>query len=234
MTRRTPFKTIFTAAACALFAAFAILATVGAGSASAHAYRYVYRGRLFQKNELPGATNIRIVFLSAAPLAPSTTYGVASPIFREILMTDGVDTIERREGTFLDTSFIETNSAGQISSWSIIELAGVGRSFADPGQCCTINDPPLMYSIDFDGQTDATIQTNGFFGIGPNTGYAYNNLRPGVWLTGPPFSPAVAGFDARTGVPEPSDWALILTGFAGLGGIMRWRRGAASRGTLAI
>jgi hypothetical protein len=42
---------------------------------------------------------------------------------------------------------------------------------------------------------------------------------------------AITGFDAATGLmsaqaaPEPSAWALILTGFLGLGGLRVWRRG---------
>ena len=67
-----------------------------------------------------------------------------------------------------------------------------------------------MYTNNSMGATDASIEDNGFFGIGPNADYAYNNRTPGVW--------------ASFAVPEPSIWVAMLIGFFGLGAMMRRAR----------
>ncbi len=206
--------------ACALIT---ILATLGATSASA-SYRYVYRGQKFTTNTLSGSSRIWMIVIFDKPLLPDTTYGIKSQELRLIKITDGVDTIERHEGTLLDTSFIKTNDQGQISSWEIVELSGADRSFVDPGECCTINDPPLMYSVNHNGQTDASIQTNGVFGIGPSTGYGYNNLMPGTWTQIKPALPVAERFEAQSAIPEPRSWILLLAGLLGLGGLFRRER----------
>jgi hypothetical protein len=188
-----------------------IYGTAAEESATADVYDYKYAGQPFQVNTLAGATNISVEFSSPTLLAPSTTYdlslsGIATTQFASLTISDGINTISPGDGTFLDSDFITTNSFGSISRWQIVELSGSGRSFAI-GQCCTINDPPFMYTYCCNAPTDASIWTNGFFGIGPKIDYAYNNCLPGVWTA------SVAG------VPELSVWAMLLIGFAGFAGL---------------
>ena len=180
-----------------------------AGSASANRFEYTYTGRPFQVNRLPGATRVGVTFFAPTLLSPSTTYGVSSPEFASLSISDGVNNIKAGDGTLLSSDFIHTNASGHIVTWQIVELAGAGRVFA-AGQCCTINDPPLILTECCSGPTDASIQTNGFFGIGPNDDYAYNNRVKGIWKV--------------ASVPEPSSWAVLLAGLTGLGAAMRLRR----------
>jgi hypothetical protein len=96
-------------------------------------------------------------------------------------MSDGVHTIKKGKGTFLNSSFITTNDAGDITDWIIVVLIGARRTFVLGDQCCTTGDPSFLYTYCCSGPTDASIQTDGFFGIGPETGFAYNTGAAGVW-----------------------------------------------------
>jgi hypothetical protein len=90
-------------------------------------------------------------------------------IFESMIISDGVNTIGVGEGTFLSSSFIKTDSSGSIVNWVVVELLGADRTFVLGDLCCTIGDPPLMYTF------------------------------------------------GTKSVPEPSTWALMLLGFAGVG-----------------
>jgi hypothetical protein len=173
-----------------------------AANSNARIYTYVYEGRPFGIdgiNLLSGATHISVMFSVSSLLSDNTTYDVTSPPFRDLVMSDGVNTISVGGGTINDGSFVRTTATGYIGTWFIAELIGADRTFA-PGACCTIGDTPVLYTFCCNLPSDGTIQTNGFFGIGPRTDFAYNNLAAGAWT-----------------VPEPSTWAMLLLGFGGLG-----------------
>jgi hypothetical protein len=148
---------------------------------------YVYTGNPFagpredQANLLPGSTNVTITFTSDDLLVPSTVYNYSdqSPIFGSMLLSDGRESIYPGAGTFMSSSFIETDAAGKITKWVVAELQGAGR--LPFGTCCSVQHVPVIYSYNSNGSTDATIQDDGFFGFGPNANYAYNNRAPGVW-----------------------------------------------------
>ena len=130
---------------------------------------YVYEGKPFGVNGinlLPGATHISVTFSVPSLLSDNTTYDVTFPPFRTLTMSDGVNIIPVGGGTFLSFTFITTNGAGDITSWAIDELIGAGRTFVLGDQCCTIGDPPFLSTYCCSGPTDASIQTNGFSGIG--------------------------------------------------------------------
>jgi hypothetical protein len=171
-------------------------------NSSARIYTYVYEGRPFGidgANLLPGATHIFVMFSVSTLLSDNTNYDVTSPPFRDLVMSDGVNTTSVAGGTINDASFVRTTATGYIGTWFIAELIWVGRTFS-AGACCTIGDPPVLYTSCCNFPSDASIQTNGFFGIGPRTDFAYNNLAAGAWT-----------------VPEPSTWTMLLLGFGGLG-----------------
>jgi len=208
-----------------------LAATLFAGGgllSEASAHTYVYSGQSFGingENTIAGATHVTVTFASSVLLSASTLYDVSTAPFASMSLSDGVDTIAVGGGSFLGSSFIKTDAAGDITTWFIAELQGAGRTFVGGNQCCTINDPPFIYTINNDGTTDASFQTNGFFGIGPREGFAFNNRAPGCWSVdgGAANCPASAP-TPPTSVPEPASWALMLTGFLATGVALRRRR----------
>jgi hypothetical protein len=50
-------------------------------------------------------------------------------------ISDGVDTIRPGGGTFLSSSFIQTDPSGHINAWIIAELIGANRTF-EGGDVC--------------------------------------------------------------------------------------------------
>jgi hypothetical protein len=180
-------------------------------AANAATYLYQYTGQPFGpafggQNTLPGSTNITVEFQMPSLLAASTEYDVGSAPFTTLTMFDGVDLITPGLGTYLSTSFIKTDSAGSIDDWAIVELLGANRTFQLGNVCCTIGDVPVMMTLP---TRDASIVTNGFFGIGPEIYFAYNNNAPGDWTV--------------SLVPEPSTWAMMILGFMGIGAMLRLR-----------
>jgi hypothetical protein len=201
-------------------AAIASLTFLCGASAHADIYEYSYTGQPFGidgQNTLPGSTYLSMDFYSISPLLPSTYYDSSSLPFASISMSDGIEAIDPDDRSLLSSSFLETDASGNITAWEVVELVGADRTFVLGDECCTIDDPPVLMSINNNGATDAVILTNGFYGIGPRDDFAYNNGAPGVW--------------AYSLVPEPTGWAMMLVGFCGLGGLMRLRRNATSMTT---
>jgi hypothetical protein len=193
---------------------------------TAGAHTYTYAGEPFGTadngaNTLPGSTAISVSFSTSLVLAPLSSYDLASGIFTSMTISDGLDTIAPGDGTFLPSSFIDTDLSGNITSWVIAERIGSSSPFVLGDQCCTIGDPPVLLTYCCNGPTDATIQTEGFFGIGPNTGYAYNNRTPGIWSLDGVAEPQLGPF--TNSVPEPSAWWLMIVGFGVSGVVLRSR-----------
>ena len=113
-------------------------------------YDYYYIGNPFTVNSISGPTNIAASFFTSSPLAPSTDYLVSSLPFDSMTISDGANTIPVGGGTFLPSSFIQTDSSGDISFWIIAELAGADRSFVLSNLCCTTGDVPVMYTYNAD------------------------------------------------------------------------------------
>jgi hypothetical protein len=191
----------------------------------ASAHTYVYSGQPFGvngENTLLGATNISVEFEYSTYLEPSTEYRVSSPMFSTMTISDGINTISPGTGQFLGSSFIRTDAAGGIRNWFIVELIGFPRSFVLDDRCCTIDDPPFLYTIHSNGSTDASVQNNGAFGIGPREGFAYNNQAPGCWsVDGLPLH---CPSRPSASIPEPTAWMMMILGFFALGVVLRGRR----------
>ena len=197
---------MFTRTAQKALVAIALILTSSLANA---AYKYTYTGQAFQTNTLENSTNISVNFYTDFLLSANTRYDYLSKPFEYLSMSDGVNVIAVGGGSLLSSSFIQTDNSGSISQWIISELIGAGRSFVSGEACCTINDPPFMYTYNSNGATDASIQTNGFFQSG-GTGYAYNNQLAGNW--------------AVTPVPEPETYAMMLMGIGMLGFMARRQR----------
>ena len=117
-----------------------------------------------------------------------------------------IQTIDPFGSTF--TQALGVNDLGEIVGSYVDPITGVQHGYIDNGGAFTSFDPP--------GSRSTTI--NGINDKGDIVGF-YTN----------PTTDTVDGF-VGTPVPEPSTWAMMLAGFAGLG-LLGYRK--ACRGTLA-
>jgi hypothetical protein len=210
---------------------FAIL--LGISTISHAGYVYSYVGNQFESNTLAGATNITVSLETDSLLGANQFYSISSDIFKNITISDGINTVDRNSMTIFDAdpgygyyryyqySWIYTSENSEIMNWQIIVLQGADREFSLNQWCCTFGDPPVMMTVNsngiesltnFTGATDASIQTTeGFFeGAFPGN-YAYNNMKPGLWNI---------SNNAAT-VPEPITLALMITALGLLGATTR-------------
>ena len=172
------------------------------------AWLYEYTGNQFEDNRIPGSTFISLAFETASPLASGTTYTAPWWTPGTLRISDGASTFAEPNVTAYGSAspeagpLLRTDQSGSIDLWSIIVLAGANRLLA-PNFCCTVNDPPVMYTDNLQGggSTDGSLQNNNFYG-GPRSGYSYNNLMPGDWSV------------SVTPVPEPAAWQFAIAGLA--------------------
>jgi hypothetical protein len=111
--------------------------------------------------------------------------------------SDGVATISNDTPGNQLQLIIQTNSSAAISGWNI----------------AVFKDSP---DGDFEHEI-VTLSTNGVDGVDSGTDFTNNhtgsNFNPGTWSLAQIASP----------VPEPSTWAMMILGFAGIG-VMTYRR----------
>jgi PEP-CTERM motif-containing protein len=112
------------------------------------------------------------------------------------------------------TILIGTNATGQITSWTISE--GYFASYPlIPG-----GDPNAFfatYTVTTTNTGESILLVNDNDGPGFAPGENPNGGPPVPYTTG------TGSFDAVAAVPEPSTWAMMITGFLGLG-FMAYRR----------
>lgn len=183
-------------------------------------------------------------------LAPTTTNGVTAS--GELDMSSGtpanpglnflnssVLTVINNSGTVktVDVIVSDTDFKGPVS---LAEVAGSGTWQSTKGSTITMNwfdDPANVQGADSTGNTPGTL-------IGTFTdtataivqGFSYNNTAP--VSDGPLFSMTVQAIytlqpggellnrgqtEVKTAIPEPTTWALMLLGFAGLV-VAGWRK----------
>jgi hypothetical protein len=135
-------------------------------------FEYMYVGQPFTTNLIEDSTNISVDFFSSSLLKPSMVYNVSSPIFEDMTISDGIDTIIAGEGTFLSSSYIRTDRFGNVNGWIIVELIGADRTFTLGDVCCTIGDPPVLYTYKDSSSSSVpepstwTMMLIGFGGLG--------------------------------------------------------------------
>ncbi len=83
-------------------------------------YSYTYTGRSFNQSGgpgLPAVTRITVIFVSATPLSPNTSYSLTN--FSNWSISNGVNTCGSAKACGLNgQSGFSTNSAGQITNWN--------------------------------------------------------------------------------------------------------------------
>lgn len=174
------------------------------GSARADAI-YQYVGNDFTFGDGPYTTTDAVtgtITLSAA-LADNLSDAAATPL--SFSFSDGVQTISSTNAS--GSSFtLSTNANGQITGWfislAIPSPSNVGPVVNSIVSNSTAGDNGDMYECLVTGQTGCTFAA--FY-------EGLNDNLPGTWT------------ELASAVPEPSTWAMMLLGFAGLG-FMAYRR----------
>jgi PEP-CTERM motif len=200
-------------------AAVVSIVAIAGTSAKAATYVYDYTGPNYdfsEYNDVTGSTGVYHLTGSmtlSAPLGDNFN-GFVTPL--SFSFSDGIQTISNANqfiyppGTFSSpyspgAFYFQTGTSGAIVNW-YVEVAsssiipGVTNSLSSVGP-----NPPL--SAPGDGDLFYAIGTTGF-----PTAISSYSYAPGAW-----------GDASVPAVPEPSTWAMMILGFAGVG-FMAYRR----------
>jgi hypothetical protein len=179
------------------------------GAQFAHADTvYTYTGTDFTTAQAPFTSSDSITgsFTVTTPLADSLSLAAVS--FTSYSFFDGVDTLTNLNSFPMSNSnsplgfAVSTNASGNIIAWYIDIQGNPGTSVANDNISTYDNGPPGTF--DFVGNCPIVCDAG--------ASVAFNDGAPGTWAVST-VSP----------VPEPSTWAMMILGFAGIG-FMAYRR----------
>jgi hypothetical protein len=194
----------------------AVVSIAAVAGTSAKAATYVYTGIDYGYSSYLGCVGdcgVRLTgsMILSAPLGDNFN-GFVSPL--SFSFSDGIQTISDANetiyppGTFSSpyspgAFYFQTGTSGSIVNWYVEVTNG-------PDLLLSVGpNPPI--AAPGDGDTFiAPVCNNGFCFNAQTSSYSY---APGIW-SGPPDVAAV---------PEPSTWAMMILGFAGVG-FMAYRR----------
>jgi hypothetical protein len=191
---------------------FVVLIALGSFGSAAHAdVVYEYSGNNFASFYGGYTSDDSISGRLAFAFALGDNFNLASVNPTSFSFSDGVQTISNTSPALAFTQFlISTNAAGDITDWeiSLHEWSGTGQ------RVIVTTFPSPLY-----------VDTAGFVanvGWAPSVTAAAYSFTPGVWWQ-PTEGAAPAAGRPVSGVPEPSTWAMMILGFAGIG-FMAYRR----------
>jgi hypothetical protein len=134
-------------------------------------------------------------FSVSTPLAPNLVFAIVQPDAWSF--SDGVGTISNTSGGSINDAqngfFIYTDALGNIISWTVDVTGGTAGLYRD---IRTDTDPDTSGGSGHD---------TGEIGANGNYSFGFSFYAPGVWT------------EVAPAVPEPSTWAMMLLGFAGIG-----------------
>ena len=177
---------------------------------------YTYTGNDFTFADGPFTTSDSITgsFTVTTPLADNLSFATVS--FNSYSFSGGVDTLTNLNSFPMSNSnapfafAVSTNASGDIIAWSIDIQGNSGTSVANDN-ISTYNNAPIDNSpqtMDFASDCSPT----NCFQPGFPLSFGQNQDDPGTWAV-----------SATSSVPEPSTWAMMILGFAGVG-FMAYRR----------
>ena len=182
---------------------------ISAGAASANELRYTYTGDDFTNVDVHGPSTpfttsdfINFTFSSPYVLGPNLSdAGFAGPITSWSLTLGPLSYSSLDATSVLYSINFSTDSSGHITAWQFTTQTDVVAPNLQPAEY-----PPTPYEEEV-----ASFNLPSTFGVADliyipsiyqDSYYAYNSGSPGTWTV--------------TSVPEPSTWAMMLAGFAGL------------------
>jgi hypothetical protein len=182
---------------------------ISAGAASATELRYTYTGQDFTNVDVHGPSTpfttsdfISFTFTSPYALAPNLDEGgFAGPITSWSLTLGPLSYSSPDPTSVLYSINFSTDSSGRIIAWQFTTQTDVIAPNLQPAEY-----PPTPYEEEV-----ASFNLPPAFGVADliyipsiyqDSYYAYNGDSPGTWTV--------------TSIPEPSTWAMLHTGFAGL------------------
>ena len=192
---------------------FVVLIALGSfGSAARADVVYEYSGSNFTSfsGGYTSGDSISGSLVLASALGDNLNLASVNPT--SFSFSDGIQTISNTSNLASTQFWISTNASGDITGWAINlhEWWSAGN-----GQHVIATDFPSPDAYD----------TAGFVanvGWAPSVTAAAYSFTPGVWWQ-PTEGAAPAAGRPVSGVPEPSTWAMMILGFAGIG-FMAYRR----------
>jgi hypothetical protein len=191
---------LLVAALCSRLGIASMLLASLTGSASADVV-YTYTGNAAQYDYgtlagCVGTCEITGSFTLSAPLSANLAYATTINA-TSFSFTNGIFSIDNTNAIFSSgyNSLIRvsTDATGAIQDWYVALVRG-----------------PDDYNVNIAIFSCSLCGQDGVYNYEPYlVGYAFNSSSPGVWTV--------------TGVPEPSTWAMMIFGFAGVG-FMAYRR----------
>ena len=112
-------------------------------------------------------------------------------------------------GTFCITSAVKCGGTNYLSGAFTDLVAGVGLQLS-----LNVSDPPDVLTL-----TSSVIPGNEL-GAPSALGFTFTNVSPAAHITGgtiASFTASFTGNASASAIPEPSTWAMMAIGFAGLG-----------------
>ncbi len=197
----------FDASKLAIFAAVCLLGIDGTSQA---AVTYTYTDSLVAVVPLGTSTTLTVEFTTAEPLSPATAY---TELPADTLTSNLTVSSTYPLGNFtlpVKIFQLDTNSAGTITDWYI---------WSDMNNL--VGGPPIWTGRDTNAYTESYVDNDqativdyyaSCAGVPGCTDYG----QPHVFRFAAQTMPSLGTWTV-TAVPEPSTWAMLLLGFAGLG-----------------
>jgi PEP-CTERM motif len=181
-----------------------VMAVLGAASANANV-TYLYTGPNFTTAFSPYTTSDNVTASITLSAEPGPTFSPIIPI--DFSFSDGVQTITNLTPNVAIVNFsFSADASGTITQWNAFVNVTPAPGIVDAIQ--TVGTPPVLFFFDQAQHVAGTVISNASTNI---------NEVPGT----------VAGhwtLQSASAVPEPSTWAMMLIGFAGIGFAFRKSR----------